>query len=664
MREQKDPKNADAQRIGAEITDKIEQIQASIRGIEAGEKAQEKQGLPEEWARGGLVEEKIRDYVQTKHTYTSDDVWKELLDPLISNGEIPLVENRRVIGPMFKRLVEDGFAVDSEFAVRSKRRNGALTRVYRTPNTVRSKFLRGEFKDEPKGNKRLKESSADLKNSMLIEAEQIEKLERQLRNAKERQTQDSNLKERFDNSGYSRIRAGSIEDLEDRLSSPNYQYYPPLDADTSLKIEVDGKNYSVYLFDELGATGKKINYPGTLDLSDMLNISLIVKDDNENTVGEIILQLEDKGGAMGYSLMTGDNGSNYVYGEPIGYRTVGYSSTMPTTQYLLNRIGQKYIPMLGQKLTQEGNEYAGFVNDTLKFLPYDETMIRFNDYVMNFVSREEFEDLFEAESYGELVEVQKYENTDDKLINRLNQFESEMMVEGRMESMMDMLPEGQEYTITPSFYDGLDSSDKSILKSLVDWIDGNDPQRAESAQRQLIIVLDEMQKKYRYPNWAFVSNGLLDMISKEDWYEQVLNEAYSKYGADEVEDMLDTDLLQTLMETPTGQQKIKNQWENLIGNMASRSSPFSEDSDAWKTRTDDSVIEKKMKKMKGITNLNMGNLNRTFYRNIGGKRYVGTRPIRNPKNIAKAFRNNGYNARIIPTAQGQRIYLSKKRFRI
>ena len=122
MNNQNSPKNNDAQRIGVQIKDKISEIEASIQGIKAGEMAQEKEGLPEEWIRDGEVENRIRDYIQRKHTFTSDDVWEELLDPLIRNGEIPPVDNRRIIGPMFKRLVDDGLAIDSEYAIRSKRR--------------------------------------------------------------------------------------------------------------------------------------------------------------------------------------------------------------------------------------------------------------------------------------------------------------------------------------------------------------------------------------------------------------------------------------------------------------------------------------------------------------------------------------------------------------
>tara|TARA_Y100001972_G_scaffold89563_1_gene109589 strand:- start:1198 stop:3210 length:2013 start_codon:yes stop_codon:yes gene_type:complete len=663
------PPNNDAQRIGVKIKDKISEIEASIQGIKAGEMAQEKEGLPEEWVRDGEVENRIRDFIQAKHTFTSDDVWEELLDPLIRNGEIPPVDNRRIIGPMFKRLVEDGLAIDSQYAIRSKRRNGALMRVYRIPNSTRSKFLRGEFIANPEENATLKKSSEDLKKSMEIEAEQIKKLEKQLDDARRRQTQDESLRNRFKESGYNRHGRRSTKRLDERLSKENYQYYPPLKADTATPIEVDGNEYQVYLFDEMGATGKKINYPSSLDLTDMLNISLIVKNQNDETIGEIVLQLEDKAGGMGYSLLSdGFTVSNHVSGQPIGYRAVGYSNPLPSNQYLMNQIAQKYIPLLGKKMI-EGNDYSGFVNDTLKFLPYDESMIRFNDYIMDFVAREEFEDLFGASTYDELVRrnMMKTDRADADLIQKLNEFEAEKAVEGKMENttLRDTL--SFEYIITPAFYEGLDSSDKSILKTLVDWINGKDPIRAEMAERQLIAVLQDMDKRYDYPNWAFVSSGLLDMISEEDWYEQVLKEAYAKEGEDEVNDLLDTDLLQTLMDTPTGNQKIRKEWDVLIGNMASRSVPFPENNDAWETRTDDSAIEAKMRDLKGIANLNMGNLNRrylkTYFRNINGRRYVATRPIRNPKPIAQIFRNQGYNARIIPTADGKRIYLAKKRFR-
>lgn len=668
MNNPNNPPNDDAQRIGVQIKDKISEIEASIEGIKLGEMAQEKEGLPEEWIRDGEVENRIRDYIQRKHTFTSDDVWEELLDPLIRNGEIPPVDNRRIIGPMFKRLVDDGLAIDSQYAIRSKRRNGALMRVYRIPNSARSKFLREEFIANPDENITLKKSSADLKKSMEIEAEQIKKLEKQLDDARRRQTQDENLRKRFKESGYNRDGRRVMDSLDERLSKENYQYYPPLKADAATPIEVDGNEYQVYLFDELGATGQKINYPSNLEITNMLNISLIVKNQNDEPIGEIVLQLEDKAGGMGYSLMSdGYSVSNHVSGQPIGYRAVGYSSSLPSNQYLMNQIAQKYIPFLGRKMI-EGQQYDGFVNDTLKFLPYDETMIRFNDYIMNFVSREEFEDLFEAESYDELVEKNqmKTDTVDADLIQKLNEFEAQKTVEGKMEQTV-IRGTGNDYIITPAFYDGLDSSDKSILKTLIDWINGKDPARAEMAERQLITVLQDMDQRYNYPNWAFVSSGLLDMISEEDWYEQVLKEAYAKEGEEEVNDLLDTDLLQTLMDTPTGEKKIRKEWDNLIGNMASRSAPFPENNDAWETRTDDSAIEAKMRDLKGISNLNMGNLNRrylrTYFRNINGRRYVATRPIRNPKPIAKLFRNHGYNARIIPTADGKRIYLAKKRYR-
>jgi hypothetical protein len=660
MTQPNDPAKDDAQRIGGQIKDKISEIEASIRGIKAGEMAQEKEGLPEEWIRDGIVENRIRDFIQSKHTFTSDDVWDELLDPLIRDGEISAVDNRRIIGPMFKRLVDDGLAIDSQYALRSKRRNGALMRVYRIPNSSRTKFLRGEFIANPENNTTLKKSSADLKKSMEIESEQIKKLEKQIEDAKRRQEQDLTLRERFRNSGYQRMTDSSKKDLEGKLSKKNYQYYPPVEADTFTKIEVNGNEYHIYLFDELGATGGKIEYPGSFDITDMLNISLVVKDSQENLVGEIALQLEDKGGAGGWSLMAdgmGDVGA-YVYGEPVGYRVVGYSETNPNTQYLLNQIGDEYIPFLGEKLI-EGKQYDGFVDDKLKFLPYDNTLIRFNDFIMNFASQEEFQELFQAEDYGQLLERQDESDTDERLVQRLNEFEAEKIVEGLLERSSPSL--FTDYVITPAFYDGLDSSDKSILKTLIDWVDGKDEKRARQAERQLVGVITEMQKRYDYPNWSFLASGFLDMISDEDWYDQVLEEAYAKEGKDEVEDLLDTDLILSLMATPTGQEKISPQWDYLIGNMASRSIPFSENDVAWKTRTDESVIKNKMEQMKGINNLNMGNLNRTFYRNINGRRYVATRPIRNPKNIAKMFRYNGYNARIIPTAKGKRIYLAKKR---
>lgn len=660
MSEQNNPANNDAQRIGGQIKDKISEIEASIRGIKAGEMAQQKEGLPEEWIRDGIVENRIRDFIQSKHTFTSDDVWDELLDPLIRDGEIPAIDNRRIIGPMFKRLVDDGLAIDSQYALRSKRRNGALMRVYRIPNSSRTKFLRGEFIANPENNTTLKKSSADLKKSMEIESEQIKKLEKQIDDAKRRQEQDLTLRERFRNSGYQRMTDSSKKELEEKLSKKNYQYYPPVEADTFTKIEVNGNEYHIYLFDELGATGGKIEYPGSFDITDMLNIGLVVKDSQENLVGEIALQLEDKGGAGGWSLMAdgmGDVGA-YVYGEPVGYRVVGYSETNPNTQYLLNQIGNEYIPFLGEKLI-EGKQYDGFVDDKLKFLPYDNTLIRFNDFIMNFASQEEFRELFQAEDYGELLERQDKSDTNLGLVQRLNEFEAEKIVEGLLERSNPTL--FTEYVITPAFYDGLDSSDKSILKTLIDWVDGKDEKRARQAERQLVGVITEMEKRYDYPNWSFVASGFLDMISDEDWYDQVLEEAYAKEGKDEVEDLLDTDLILSLMATPTGQEKISPQWDYLIGNMASRSIPFSENDVAWKTRTDESVIKNKMEQMKGINNLNMGNLNRTFYRNINGRRYVATRPITNPKNIAKMFRNNGYNARIIPTAKGKRIYLAKKR---
>tara|TARA_Y100000114_G_C11758586_1_gene328250 strand:+ start:1000 stop:3012 length:2013 start_codon:yes stop_codon:yes gene_type:complete len=669
MNNQNSPKNNDAQRIGVQIKDKISEIEASIQGIKAGEMAQEKEGLPEEWIRDGEVENRIRDYIQRKHTFTSDDVWEELLDPLIRNGEIPPVDNRRIIGPMFKRLVDDGLAIDSEYAIRSKRRNGALMRVYRIPNSARSKFLREQFIANPDENITLKKSSEDLKKSMEIEAEQIKKLEKQLDDARRRQQQDENLRNRFKESGYNRHGRRVMDSLDERLSRENFQYYPPLKANTATPIEVDGNTYQVYLFDELGATGEKINYPSSLEIENMLNISLIVKNQNDESIGEIVLQLEDRAGGMGYSLMSDSYSvSNHVSGQPIGYRAVGYSNSLPSNQYLMNQIAQKYIPLLGKKLI-EGNDYSGFVNDTLKFLPYDENMIRFNDYIMNFVMREEFEDLFEATSYDELVErnIMKNDTADAYLIEKLNEFEAEKTLEGKMEKT-SIRGTYYDYIITPAFYNGLDSSDKSILKTLIDWINGKDPVRAEMAERQLINVLEDMDKRYNYPNWAFVSSGLLDMISEEDWYEQALSEAYAKEGEEQVNDLLDTDLIQTLMDTPTGEEKIRKEWDNLISNMASRSAPFPEENDAWETRTDDSAIEAKMRDLKGISNLNMGNLNRrylkTYYRNINGRRFVATRPIRNPKPIAKLFRNNGYNARIIPTAEGKRIYLAKKRYRV
>lgn len=52
--------------------------------------------------------------------------------------------------------------------------------------------------------------------------------------------------------------------------------------------------------------------------------------------------------------------------------------------------------------------------------------------------------------------------------------------------------------------------------------------------------------------------------------------------------------------------------------------------------------------------------NREYFRYIGGKRYTGSVPLRNPGMVAKILRGRGYNARIIPTAKGRRVYFAKK----
>lgn len=51
---------------------------------------------------------------------------------------------------------------------------------------------------------------------------------------------------------------------------------------------------------------------------------------------------------------------------------------------------------------------------------------------------------------------------------------------------------------------------------------------------------------------------------------------------------------------------------------------------------------------------------RDYFRYIDGKRYTGSVPLRNPQTVARILRNRGYNARIIPTAKGRRVYFAKK----
>jgi len=157
-----------------------------------------------DWKSGGKAQGLISDYVLGNTLFTTDDIWREVLEPAIQQGTIQEPDNRRVLGALINSLSSEGMIMDSGTTAKSTRRNGALLTVWRTGNRTKKSFIRSQSAMKPFGNNRIQNATNNLKSGISKTESDIKEYEQKIRKMRANNAFDQELLKKLREQGYNR----------------------------------------------------------------------------------------------------------------------------------------------------------------------------------------------------------------------------------------------------------------------------------------------------------------------------------------------------------------------------------------------------------------------------------------------------------------------------
>ncbi len=607
------------------------------KGIELGQKSQDSEDQLIDWKRGEKAEEMLIEYAKKKHTFTPDDVWNDLFDPAITDGNLPPVDNRAILGPMMKRLAEAGYVVDTKFMTRSTRRNGSPVRIYRTTDLHRNRWLRNQFQEMSQDNPNIQTSLDELKRSMDRDGRKIAELEEMLRKARQNVDNDEKLKQRFEGSGYNR----RFDDVASawksiRKREVDSSYGGQFNDRFSFELENESGELS-----PIGEDGKAM-----LNLYDGFNFQIIIRDklDGEK-VGSINTDVEESSyGATGWSLALNPFSD---MGSIIGLRIAN-----PITSININKKyagNERLFYQLAEDYVENGVvPETGYADESgFKLLPYDQRTVEMNEYIRG-ISGDDSEELG-------ISPQDNYYNLpvrDENTIQALQRAERFLVEEGLLEDWGGEL-QGSPFierelngTYTTAYFDELSDAEKSSLATFTDWyFQGTDQKRKESAEKILIGKIKDARKSYKNPSMAWVSRQVLDdlewSLTDEQWeellkdpiIEQYINKkengVWQGYYFESPEGDGQMDLLFGILESEN-ENIISDYFKRYWQILSARSRPSVSLKD-WELRYDDNFNDQNRARDLGVQNLNAGF---TFNRKI-----KNAKKIRSSKQNTLLYRN-------------------------
>lgn len=585
------------------------------RGIELGQRAQDSEDNNIEWKRGNKAEEMLIEFAKTKHTFTPDDIWNELYDPAIADGELPPVDNRKILGPMLKRLADEGIVVDTKFLTRSTRRNGSPVRVYRTTELTRNRFLREQFRNRANNNPNLQSSLNELKKSMDRDEVLIAELEEILGKARANANRDANLKDRFERSGYNRRIPNFSREDDQELRKLN------------VVGSVGGQFNDFYSFELENEMGNlvSINEDGKYaldDFTDGFEYKIIIRDKNTGEkIGSIKTDVEEETyGATGWALALNPFAD---MGAPVGLRIAEPSGFLKIEKeyqgnaQLFYNLAQEFV---NKGVQAEKPDYFGNTLDRgFELFPYDQRTEEVNEYLIG-IAGEDSEDLGISPNDNYFNLSVRDENT----INQLQKAERLLVGQGLLDDWGGELA-GSPFierelnnSYTKAYFTELSGGEQSSLASFVDWyFNSNDPARRANAEKILIDKIKETRESYKNPSMGFVARSVIEdlewSLTEEDWSALLQDPIVANYikksksGGyifESPDGDGDMDMLYGLLESEE-QNIISNYYKRYWQILSARSRPKI-DIKEWELRYDQNKLKQNKARDLGVVNFNSG----------------------------------------------------------
>tara|TARA_B110000444_G_scaffold149867_1_gene140225 strand:+ start:30851 stop:32947 length:2097 start_codon:yes stop_codon:yes gene_type:complete len=579
------------------------------RGIELGQKAQDSDEQSIEWKRGQKAEEMLIEFAKKRHTFTPDDVWNDLFDPAIADGELPSVDNRKILGPMMKRLADSGYVIDTKFITRSTRRNGSPVRVYRTTDLHRNRWLRKQFGGMEQNNPKLQSSLDDLKDSMDRDELLIAELEEILDKAKANVGKDEQLKNRFERSGYNRRR----DDIDFRMLDVSSSFGGQFNDLFSFELENESGDLV-----PLNEEGKYLMN----DFMDGFEYKIIIRDKKTGTqVGSISTEVEEETyGATGWALALNPFSD---MGAPIGLRisnpkgSVFVEDGFRGNGTLFYNLAQDFVKDGVIVTDGNGNDYGDI--RPFELFPYDQRTDEINQYILGIAGDD-------SEELG-ISPNDNYFNIsvrDEITIERLQKAERFLVEQGLLEDWGGEL-DGSPFierelnkSFTTAYFTEITGSEQDSLATFADWyFNSNDPKRRAKAEKILINKIKETRESYKNPGMGFVSRSVIEdlewSLTKEQWATLLEDPIVARYIKEtksggyifhSPEGDGDLDLLYGLLESEQN-NIISNYYKRYWQILSARSRP-KVDIKEWDLRYDQSKLSENRARDLGVANFNSG----------------------------------------------------------
>ena len=663
-------------------------------GLDAAELAQEAADRNDpDWAAGGTVEQAVRDWLHTKIQFTSDDIWNEVIDPMIANGTIEDYEERRVVANYITRMRTDSLIDDTGFTQPSTRRRGAPIKVWRAkPRRTMGQWRRWSGS----GDRQQVQRGIDSKVELIEKDKQrLVELEEKIQSTKEA------IEEAERDVDYVRRTGGYNRDFDDVLSRMNERFdvrvvLDPVGMGLNSIEEEEIKNALIADEDYY----KDIQEEEGVRILPWMIARVFVTSDNGNTWDERAsyqFAMEDENGILGGLAWTQGNYGRGNAADPETWRRIGDNS-----------LGQQGLYL--QEVMDAINSATFFIETADAFSPMDRYL---QEVDMGYSERDPFKENYNEE-FQAIRPVIMF-NEDEPMGEAFKDFfESKTFPDGSdmelpndvFEMFEQLLPDDEDGWPNDTIWTSFSEKDRSIMMELSSRLKSN-PESSdvvrEYLEKSYISDIQEMKESLEGQGndgevaAILISEGhITDAINKAneladtpEEVEELLNDwgimqggwsgnampvlvGGELYGVDTMEFVQSDFANSTSRADGTALISILYQVNDMLaGGMAS----FQQTRKGMKKRKDEIKISGKPVSMIGSGQSQTDLFKRPDSRQFDRRRYSRTinRNVflgsnrqmtkNDARNVANIIRNKGLNARVIPSSNGFRVYIGNRKKR-